>query len=194
MQVRVFEPVAGVSLVIVLNVATFQEYWRGILPALLERTIGVAGSIAAWGLDQQYHVGLIANGCPLLSDRPIKVPAGRTPGQLAALLEALARVTGFASTSIHTLLRRESPGLPLGAVLVVVTPIVSQELVATLATLRDAGRRLALVSLADDAPPALEGVVSYHIPPYSAGLRAAESNGEGMMTISRLSDLTASAR
>jgi hypothetical protein len=74
-------------------------------------------------------------------------------------------VTSFATLTIHALLRRESPRLPWGATLVTVTATVTEELATTILHLRDAGRRMALVSLADEDPPELDGVATYHLPP-----------------------------
>jgi len=165
LQVRVFEPTTTLSLVILLNVATFEHHWQGFIPELLERTISVAGSLSTWAVGQKYKVGLVANGSMPLSDQPIRVPPGRSPGQLTAILESLAAVTSFATLSIQELLRRESPRLPWGATLVVVTAIVTDELAAAILRLRGAGRRMALVSLAEDPPPQLDGVTIYHLPP-----------------------------
>lgn len=169
LQVRVFEPTTTLNLVILLNVTTFAHHWQGVIPELLERTIGVAGSIATWAVGQKYEVGLVANGCMRLSDQPIRVPPGRSPGQLAAILEALAAVTSFATSSIQEMLHRESPRLPWGATLVVVTSIVTDELAAMILRLRDAGRQMALVSLAREPENEplqfqLDGVVTYHLP------------------------------
>ena len=165
LQVRVFEPTARINLVIVLNVSTFEHNWQGVLPDLFERAISVGGSIATWAVGKKYEVGLVANGCRPLSDQPIRVLPGRSPGQLAAILEALANVTTFATSSIQDLLRWESPRLPWGATLVVVTAIVTEGLAAAILHLRDAGRRMALVSLAEDPPPHLERVTTRHLPP-----------------------------
>jgi uncharacterized protein (DUF58 family) len=164
LQVRVFEPAATPNLVILLNVSTFEHNWEGVLPELFERTISVGGSIATWAVGQKYKVGLVANGCMPFSDQPIRVPPGRSPGQLAAILEALACVTSFATLSMPELLRRESPRLPWGATLVVVTAIVTDGLAAALLGLRDAGRQMALVSLAEEPPPQMERVAIFHIP------------------------------
>jgi uncharacterized protein (DUF58 family) len=164
LQVRVFEPTTTLTLVIFLNVCTFEYTWQGVLPDLFERTISAAGSIATWAVGQKHKVGLVANGSMPLSDQSIRVPPGRSPGQLAAIFEALAAVTSFATSSIHELLRRESPRLPWGATLVVVTAIVPDDLAAMVLRLRDAGRRMALISLADDPPPSLPGVATYHLP------------------------------
>jgi uncharacterized protein (DUF58 family) len=164
LQVRAFEPTTSLNLVILLNVTTFKHHWQGVIPDLLERTISLAGSIATWATGQKYRVGLVANGSMPQADQPIRVLPGRSPGQLTAILESLAAVTSFATMSIQDLLRRESPQLPWGATLVVVTAIVTDELVATIMGLRNAGRRMALVSLAEEPPPQLDGVVTYHLP------------------------------
>lgn len=164
LQVRVFEPTATLNLVILLNVATFEYHWQGFVPELLERTISVAGSLVAWAVGRKYKVGLVANGSMPLSDQPIRVPPGRSPDQLAVILEALAAVTSFATMPIPELLRRESPRLPWGATLVVVTAIVTEELAVAILGLKEAGRRMALVSLAEEIPPPLHGVTVYHLP------------------------------
>jgi hypothetical protein len=46
----------------------------------------------------------------------------------------------------------------------VVTAIVTDNLAAAILSLQDAGRRMALVSLAEEPPPELEGVATYHLP------------------------------
>jgi uncharacterized protein (DUF58 family) len=165
LQVRVYEPTAKLDLVVLLNVTTFEHHWQGVLPELFERTISVAGSIATWAIGQKHKVGLVANGCLPRSDQPARVPPGRSPDQLPAILEMLAGVTPFATASIERVLRRESPRLPWGATLVVVTAIVTDRLAEAFVNLRDAGRRLALVSLEEDPPPFLGGVATYHLPP-----------------------------
>ncbi len=164
LQVRVLEPTATLNMVILLNVNTFEHHWQGVMPALFERTISVAGSLATWAVGQKYKVGLVANGSWPLSDQPVRVPPGRSPSQLMAILESLAAVTSFATMSIEELLRRESPRLPWGGTLVVVTAIVTDPLAASILRLHDAGRQIALVSLADEPPPRIEGVPTYHLP------------------------------
>ena len=61
----------------------------------------------------------------------------------------------------------ESPRLPWGATLVVVTSIVSDELQAALFRLREVGRRLVLVALEDESTPAsssVPGVRTFRLP------------------------------
>lgn len=168
LQVRVYEPAATPTLVVVLNVTTFEHHWQGVLPELFENAVSVAGSLATWAVGQEYKVGLVANGCLPRSDQPIRVAPSRSRGQLATILEALAGVTSFATSSVGGLLRRESPRLLWSATLVVVTAIVTDELSAEMLRLQRAGRPVALVSVAHEAPPHLEGVTTYHLPPDTA--------------------------
>jgi hypothetical protein len=97
-------------------------------------------------------VGLLANGVVPGSDQPLKVLPSRDPKQLTRILEALAAVTGFATSSIDRMLTTESPRLPWGATLLLVTATVYDDLLAALCRLRDAGRRLVLLSLSADCP------------------------------------------
>ena len=102
--------------------------------------------------------------CPAATSR-LRLLPGRSPGQLVRILELLAAVTPFASTPIEELLLRESPRLPWGSTLLVVTAIAHDNLLAALIDLRRAGRKIALFTLAE-APPerALPGITVYHLP------------------------------
>jgi uncharacterized protein (DUF58 family) len=167
LQVKVYEPTTSHNLVIVLNVATFAKHWHGVNPPLLERLISMTASIASHSIQERYIVGLIANGSIPHSDQPIKVLPSRRPDQLTRVLEALAAVTSFATSSIETLLLTESVRLPWGATLVVVTALLTDELRATLLRLHEVGRRLVLVSLEEEAPSPQSlppGIVVYHLP------------------------------
>jgi uncharacterized protein (DUF58 family) len=167
LQVKVFEPTTSHNLVVMLNVATFAHHWQGTRPLLLEQAIAVAASIADHAVAERYLVGLLANGSIPHSDQPIKVLPSRRPDQLTRILEALAAVTSFTTAAIDQLLLSESSRLPWGSTLVVVTSVVTEELLAAMVRLHGAGRRLALVSLEDEPslpytlPP---GVLVYHLP------------------------------
>ncbi len=165
LQVKVFEPSITQQLVVFLNISSFAQTWQGIIPERQEQAISVAASIAYHAIERRFAVGLIANGSVPYSDQPIKVLPSRDPDQLMRVLEALAAVTSFATSDITKLLVAVSPRLALGATLVVVTTIVTENLEAEMLRLRDAGRRLALVSL----DPAFHGagpsgITTYHIP------------------------------
>lgn len=165
LQTKVYEPSTGMHLALFLNVATMPRHWMGHLPEQLEWVISLAGSIASYGVEQKWAVGLYANGSVPKSDQPIRVPAGRDPNQLLYVLEALAAVTEFATGSIETLMLRESPRLPWSATMVLVTAVLTEEMVIALWRLKDAGRRLALFYTGEERPSwDFEGITFYHLP------------------------------
>ncbi|MCW5849612.1 MAG: DUF58 domain-containing protein [Anaerolineae bacterium] len=166
LQTKVYEPTITQRLVLFLNIATYAQPWMGIDPDRQEHAISVAASIAFHASQRRYAVGLVANGSVPRSDQPIRVMPSRDPGALTRVLEALAAVTTFATEYVEYLLARESPRLPWGATLVVITSVVTPGLVAEMLRLRAASRRMVLVSLDPDfKDDDLPGVVVYHLPP-----------------------------
>ncbi|MDQ4075239.1 MAG: DUF58 domain-containing protein [Chloroflexota bacterium] len=170
LQVRVWEPAQEPQWVVFLNVATFRRHWQGVNRRLLERTISVAASICQHAFDDRYAVGLVANASVPKSDQPVKVSPGRSPHQMRYILEALAAVTSFATSSIDQLLHLESPKAGWGATLVVVTSVVTEELKEQMVRLHRVGRKVALLSLdknfteEDGTDLALQGVVVHRLP------------------------------
>ena len=173
LQARVYEPTTTLTAVICLNVATFPHPWEGVLPELFERAVVVAASLAAYAVERRYSVGLVSNGAVPRSDQPIRVMPGRSPDQLARILGLLAAITGYVTMPMGRFLLRASPALLWGATLVVVSPVVTDELLASIVQLRLAGRHMVLVSLSKDAPPDLYGVVTHHLPDADWPLAAA---------------------
>jgi uncharacterized protein (DUF58 family) len=184
LQVKVYEPTTSFMTVVLLNVATFDKYWLGTIPELLERCITVSASICHYAAEKRYVVGLVANGCIPRSDQPIRVLPGRDPQQLTRILEALAAVTPIAMQDISALLARESTKLPWGATLIVVTAYVGEALNSTLLRLRAAGRRLVLVSLAKEPPDPLvsEEVLTYHLPDAASPYEPLETTAAQQLT------------
>jgi uncharacterized protein (DUF58 family) len=167
LQVKVFEPTTSRNLVVFLNVATFARHWEGTKPLLLEKAIAVTASVASHGVEERYLVGLMANGSIPHSDQPIKVLPSRRPDQLGRILEALAAVTSFTTSTLESLMLTESPRLPWGATLVIVTAVVTDDLLSALVRLHDVGRRLVLVSLEEDPPYSAylpPGITTHHLP------------------------------
>lgn len=173
LQVKVYEPTTSPQWVVFLNVNTLPEPLQGSDPALLEQVVSVAASIASFAVEQKHMVGLLANGSLPRSDQPLKVLPSRSPDHLMHMLEALAAVTAFSTSRIERLLETESPKLPWGATLIVITGIVSDALLASLVGLKAAGRRVALVAVdADVDTERLPG-----IPAYTVSRRSVESLG-----------------
>ncbi|MCI0393312.1 MAG: DUF58 domain-containing protein [Chloroflexi bacterium] len=164
LQTKVYDPSSGMSVVVFLNVATYAKHWMGFDPVLLERAVSVAASMASYAAEQKWAVGVLANGAVPGSDQPIRVPPGRSPEQLIHILEALAAVTEFATGSMDLLMQRESRRLPLATTLVLVTAVVTEEIMVSLLRLKEAGRRVVLISLADEPPRCPPGILAYHTP------------------------------
>jgi uncharacterized protein (DUF58 family) len=162
---RVFEPSEERVIQIFLNSTTMTRHWHGYIPELQERAISVAGSLAALAAGERMPVGLIANGALRGSERALRILPGRSPSQLMRILELLAQVTPFATQPIEELLVEQAPQLPWGATLVVVTGIAHDDLLATLLDLAAVGRRIVLVTLAEQPPQQYMGPVTvFHLP------------------------------
>jgi uncharacterized protein (DUF58 family) len=162
LQVKVYEPTTTFQLVIFLDMVTLPKPWYGSIPGLLERGISAAASIASYAVEKRFQVGLFANGCWPQSDQPLKVLPSRNPNQLTRILEALAAVSAVPTISIEALLSKESTYLPWGATLLVVTAVVTEELLAVMTRLQAAGRRMVLVCLEDTPLPIAAPKIMVH--------------------------------
>lgn len=188
LQTKVYDPSTGMTLAVFLNVATMPRHWLGFYPELLEKVISVAASMANYGVEQGWGVGVYANGSYPGSDQPIRVPPSRSPGQLTHILEALAAVTEFATASIDLMLLRESPNLHWVSTIVLVTAVITDEIMIALTRLQEAGRRVVLLSLADDPPAADQGhILTYHI---KSGVPAWQNQEPLPATMQREGDVT----
>lgn len=150
LQSRLYEPSRSQSLVVALNIPTFERSWQGSDPVLLERGISVAASIARWAAEAGYALGLLANGSFPDADRTIRIGAGNRPDQLNRVLEALAMVTSFTTSEMADALEEPSHPLPAGATVVLVAALVTDELAGTLLRLRTEGHSVHVVKTSLD--------------------------------------------
>lgn len=164
LQTKIFEPTRGTSLVLAVNIASFEHYWYGYWPAMLEYTLSVTASIAKWAFDQDYAVGLACNGAVARSDQPFRLAPSRRYDQLQKILEMLAGVRFYVTAEFGRYILNESPRLPLGATFVLVTPFVDDMIAQASLRLRDSGRRVNWVVLGKDKPQEVQGIRLHHIP------------------------------
>ncbi|HET9981239.1 MAG TPA: DUF58 domain-containing protein [Ktedonobacterales bacterium] len=158
LHTKVFEPSAHHTLTIFLDLRTFGRDDRlfghgqfvGVDRDLSELAISVAASVASWGLEQGYAVGLCANGTMLsdedLSWRPhesgdgvtgtdlggvrpvttrrsagrLRIAPSGDGGQSRRVLDALARLVAYIPRPIHDIVVEESHRLPYGSTVVYV--------------------------------------------------------------------------
>lgn len=186
LQTKVYDPSTGMTMAVFLNVSTFPRHWIGYDPDLLERAVSVAASVANYGIQEKWGVGVYANGAVPNSDQAIRLPPSRSPDQLSNVLEALAAVTEFATGSIELMLLRESPKLPWVSTIVIVTAVVTEEMMLALLRLHEAGRRVVLITLSEQPPPQFgfntpaDPIVIYHIPSSTPAF-----SGDGQATQAR---------
>lgn len=145
LQTKLFEPAATPQLYIFCNQDTFAKVWEGLDPPALELTITVAASIANFGLEEGYMVGLRVNAFAPYSDTQVKINPSRNPNQLTRILESLARIKGWSGLPVEDLIHAERRAIPRGATLVVVTAVVSDGLLDVLTAVRRAGHPVTLI-------------------------------------------------
>ena len=164
LQAKVYQPTSANVMIVCLNASTYSRHWEGINPDLLEHLIKVSASLVNKGIEDGYRVGLISNGCLAHADQPFRIPPGRSTPQLAHLLEALSAVTPVITAQFERYLMKEIPRVPYGATLLIVTGVVTPELVEALLRMKQHGRRITLLSFAQEPPPFVPDVQIIHRP------------------------------
>lgn len=147
LQTRVYEATTEHKLEVFLNLNTDEDEWWSLRydPDVLEFSIVTAASLAKWGLEQGYAVGLATNGIHRWVGGTVTIPAARDSGQLERLLVALGRLQPFTLGSIAEVLHREGRRLPFGSTVVVVTAGMERTLAAAARSLRTRGHSVVVV-------------------------------------------------
>jgi uncharacterized protein (DUF58 family) len=179
LQSKIYEPSAHHTLAIFVDQRTYANPAMGYEAALVELGICVAASVAAWGLDQGYAVGLYANGLLARHDdlpaprdasertlddieRQIaiqgaslrmRIPPSTDRRQLVRMLEALARVIPLFPPHIRQTLGAEETRLPYGTTVVYIgTPAgLGNEGLAPLRRLKARGHAVTLLLVGEEA-------------------------------------------
>ncbi|MDR7548307.1 MAG: DUF58 domain-containing protein, partial [Armatimonadota bacterium] len=151
LQTRQYEASTAHRLVVMLNMDTLGEYaaYRGFVRPLLELSIMVAASLAAWATEQGIPVGVYANGSLPEGVHRVRLAPALGAGHLTAILEALAKVFPTPVIPLGDLMALEARVLTWGTTAVVVTAVVDPPLLAGIQTVRDAGHAVVLVLVGD---------------------------------------------
>jgi uncharacterized protein (DUF58 family) len=144
LQSKVYEPSAHHTLVLFVDLRTYTDPTRGYDPALLELALCAAASVATWGIEHGYAVGLYANGMLLSAGAPeltistssrstgdddtlehvraagvallhAQLAPSARPEQLVRIQQALARVFPYWVGPMAGILARELKRLPTGS-------------------------------------------------------------------------------
>jgi uncharacterized protein (DUF58 family) len=162
LQTRVYEPTVQRSLAIFLDLDTFERYWEGLDLEQVERLISAAATVAHAGLAEGDAVGLYVNGAPAEHEQLVHLPPSRSPAQLERIMETLAGLTPYSITPMASLLHTARP--PIGATILLVSAIAPEATRAALLGLRERGRAVGWLWLADAPPPQVPGIYTHHAP------------------------------
>jgi uncharacterized repeat protein (TIGR01451 family) len=158
LQTRVYEPTTSQVLAIFLDLDTFEFYYEGIDPALVERMISAAATVARAGLDAGYAVGLYANGAPAEFEHLARLPAGRSPAQLGQIMETLARLTAYSVTTIGRVLQLTAPDLHPGTTIMLIGSVNTEATRAALLRQRELGYQVSWLFMGPGEAPHIPGV------------------------------------
>ncbi|HEU5318527.1 MAG TPA: DUF58 domain-containing protein [Chloroflexota bacterium] len=166
LQTRVYEPTTSHTLMLYVNLASFEGFWWASLNrSLLELAITTAASVAKWGLDQGYHVGVSTNGAPAGGGEELGVPPAGDAQQLVRALDTLARISLFARTPLERLLSRDRARLPWGTTVVVISAVFPEPVLEVVQRLASLGHVPALLQIGDSAAARVQpGTVWYRVP------------------------------
>jgi uncharacterized protein (DUF58 family) len=164
LQTRVFQPISGLDLFVCMNVATFEPYWQGVQPELLEALLSTSATLAYQSFLKGYRVGLISNGGMPHARKTFRVPPGRSPKHMPRLLESLAGIKPVAFGPFDRFLLREAPYLEYGSTLIVVTGVMPKSLYEALTRLKARSRKIVLVALTEEEPEFIPNTDIIHLP------------------------------
>ncbi len=166
---KVYEPSSLRRLLVLLDVWNYSETLQGTDTEIQELTISIAASLALWGLDNSYTVGLLTN-CAMMqteqttSETPTQRPSSSTTpfvnmpfaaddGQYERLLSTFACLLPSIHSSIDILVDTENTMFSAGTTLLLVSAIstLSESTLERLYELRTRGVAAHLILTGDPA-------------------------------------------
>jgi uncharacterized protein (DUF58 family) len=164
LMVRVFEPSTTPALDIVLNFSVPATGPNQYEPDELEFLISIGASLARYGVERRWAVGVRGNGRS--GSGPIAVPPAAGPGQLGEVLNALARAGTMPTRPLLPLLTERDRRVPAGASLVLVTAELDEDVLAAALDLRRRGRPVTVIHTGAGTEPPFDGPIPIWRAPY----------------------------
>jgi uncharacterized protein (DUF58 family) len=146
LQVRHYESTTSINLLIILDVASFNQSGADTETAF-ELAVTAAASCAFKANEQQLPVGILADASP-----EIRLPVSSGRDQLMKILEVLARVSTRAPEPLEIYLTRRHADLTVGSTLLLLSSHLTPSLLGTANKLRDEGHTL-VVALCHQTEP-----------------------------------------
>ena len=151
LQVKQFEPSIALQTVIFLNLNATEYLSRHRIDAI-ELAIVVAASLANWAVTQKQAIGLITNGIDSHSNnRTVQpIPSRKGRGQLVHILDLLARIQTTETRPLTEMLSKETPGLPWGTTVVVITGHIDEALFDEIFQIKRRGQNVVIIITGQD--------------------------------------------
>ncbi|MBM3932916.1 MAG: DUF58 domain-containing protein [SAR202 cluster bacterium] len=162
LQVCTYEPSTTYTVILIVAVDTVEPFWGAYVPEDLERVISTAASVAHYGVERHFSVGLFANDMPAVPGRPMTVMPSYGLEQLSVILGALANVRAYAIGPMSAQLSQNAGRFPLGSTLAVFTALLNKEFAAALDDLKHRGYKVVVFYLGEKEPPPIPDGVVFH--------------------------------
>jgi len=191
LQSKVYEPTTTYTMILFLNVNTEFDTVYGLQPELQELAICAAASVSNWALNEGYAVGLYANTLMFMPEesvyteaepeskeeqelsatvaaqlkrRRIHLPPATSEEQRSRIMDVLARIQPYFGSTLEDIIHAERSRLPAGATIVVITSTINDQLLDTLARLKQSGHAVTILFVGDNpSPTRLAGLSIYPI-------------------------------
>ncbi len=174
---KVYEPSSLRRLLVLLDVWNYSQTEQRTDIDIQELTISVAASLAVWGINNSYAVGLLANCAMLQAEQNaqtmhvassklspfISVPFAADDGHYEHLLTTFACLYPRVNSSIDILIDEENEMFPTGTTLLLVSAIsaLSESTLERLYELRNKGAAVHLILTGEPATLTLEDVANF---------------------------------
>ena len=152
LQTKVFEPVVSLNMLIVMNGSTRDHSWQGSNRRLFERCVTMAASVAGLADQSGYTYSVISNAVASFTGKWINVPMGASSSQFSMTLEALAMAAPYVVAPLSEVMNAGRDSLPPGTTVVLITPAISDSLLADIAGIRDHGCPVLVLYAGDGVP------------------------------------------
>jgi uncharacterized protein (DUF58 family) len=146
LQVKQFEPSIALQTVIFLNLNA-SDYAAKHRIDSTELAIVIAASLANWAVSQKQAVGLTTNGVDSHANnlRVQPIPSRKGRGHLVHILDLLARIQTTESHPLTELLNKETPNLPWGTTVVIITGSIDDALFDEIFQIQRQGQNVVMV-------------------------------------------------
>lgn len=128
LHTKIIDKMSHSELVIIGNVRTYDERWRGINEEYVERSLSVAASVSHYSTKEEIPYQLIMNMKTVGYRNMYRIARGEGRRHLIRTLEALTRVSTFATISFEESLQAAYQEYYSGQTLVVITPYVTEKM------------------------------------------------------------------